>query len=134
MSTLAKANLLVLALLVIHTIDHAVAQESRALPGSSNLVGVAGFVLTAASSWLALHRSTIAPEVSAVVGALTTIGVVTIHLVPSWWGWVSDPFWDFDASFLNWLGLIALLASAVYLTVVGLRRERYRHVEPHYRH
>ena len=134
MSTLSKANLLVLALLVLHTIDHAVAQPERDLPGSSSLVGAIGFALTASSCWLALQHSRLAPEVSAVVGALTGAGIVAIHLAPSWWPWVSDPYWDFDAGFVSWLSLIALLAASVYLTVLGLRYQRYRHVKPHYRH
>ena len=134
MSTLTKSNLLVLALLIIHTIDHAVAQPERDLPGSSSLVGAIGFALVAGSCWLALQRSSLAPEVSAAVGALTAIGIVAIHLVPSWWPWVSDPYWDFDANFVSWLSLIALLGASLYLTALGLRYQRYRHVKPHYRH
>lgn len=134
LSSLTKANLLVLGLLVLHTVDHAVAQESRALPGSSSLVGVTGFAITAVSSWLAIQRSPIAPEASTVVGFLTVAGVVGVHILPSWWTWVSDPYWDFSATFVNWLSLIALVGSAVYLTAVGLRYQRLRHVKPYYRH
>lgn len=134
LSSLTKANLLVLGLLVLHTVDHAVAQESHQLPGSSSLVGAAGFAITAASSWLAIQRSSIAPEVSTVVGSLTVAGVVGVHILPTWWPWVSDPYWDFSATFVNWLSLIALVGSAVYLTAVGLRYQRFRHVKPYYRH
>lgn len=134
MSNLTKANLLVLGLLVLHTIDHAASQPARDLPGSSSLVGAIGFGLTAGSTWLALQRSPLAPEVSAVVGALTATGIIVIHLLPSWWTWVSDPYWDFDASFVSWLSLIALLGASLYLTVLGVRYQRYRHVKPYYRH
>lgn len=34
LSTLTKATLLVLGLLMLHTVDHAVGQPSRDLPGS----------------------------------------------------------------------------------------------------
>jgi len=134
LSTLTKANLLVLGLLVLHTVDHAVGQPTRDLPGSSSLVGAIGFALIAGSSWLALQRSPLAPEVSAVVGGLTSVGIVAVHLLPSWWTWVSDPYWDFDAGFLSWLSLIALLASSLYLTALGVRSQRYRHTKPSYRH
>ncbi len=134
LSTLTKANLVVLGLLVIHTLDHAALQASRELPGSSSLVGATGFALIAGSTWLALNRSPLAPEVSAIVGAVTTIGLIAVHLLPSWWTWVSDPYWDFEAEFVSWLSLIALLASSIYLTVLGLRYQRYRHVKPYYRH
>jgi hypothetical protein len=126
--------LLLLGLLVLHTIDHAAGQPTRELPGSSSLVGAIGFALTAGSAWLALQRSPLAPEVSAVVGALTSAGIILIHLFPSWWTWVSDPYWDFNASFLSWLSVIALLGSSLYLMALGLRYQRYRHVKPYYRH
>ena len=132
MSNLARANLLVLGLLVLHTVDHAAWQETRDLPGSSSFVGAAGFALTATSSFLALQRSPTAPEVSVAVGTLTLIGVAAIHLLPNWWGWVSDPYWDFDATFVNWLSVIALLGSAAYLIAIGLRYQRYGHVRPYY--
>lgn len=134
LSNLTKANLLVLGLLVVHTIDHGAGQPARDLPGSANLAGAVGFALIAGSTWLALQRSPLAPEVSAVVGLLTATGIVVIHLMPSWWTWVSDPYWDFDASFASWLSLIALLAAAVYLAALGMRYQRYRHVKPYYRH
>ena len=134
LSSLTKANLLVLALLIFHTIDHATGQPTRDLPGSSSLVGALGFAITAGSTWLAIQRSPLAPEVSAAVGALTAFGIIVVHLAPSWWTWVSDPYWDFEASFLSWLSLIALFASALYLTAVGVRYQRFRHVEPYYRH
>ena len=134
LTTLTKTNLLVLALLILHTVDHAIGQPTRDLPGSSSLVGAIGFVIIAVSAWLAIQRSPLAPEVSAAVGALTAFGVVIVHLAPSWWTWVSDPYWDFEASFTSWLSLIALLASALYLTAMGLRYEGFRHVKPDYRH
>lgn len=134
LSSLTKANLAVLFLLILHTIDHATGQPTRDLPGSSSLVGAAGFAITAGSAWLALNRSPLAPEVSAVVGSLTALGVVAIHLMPNWWEWVSDPYWDFDASFLSWLSLVGLLASAFWLTAQGVRYQRFRHVKPYYRH
>ena len=134
LSTLTKANLVVLGLLMLHTVDHAVVQDARVLPGSSSLVGAIGFALIAGSTWLALQRSPLAPEASAVVGVLTFAGIIAIHLLPSWWTWVSDPYWDFEAGFVSWLSLIALLASSVWLTALGLRYQRYRHVKPYYRH
>jgi hypothetical protein len=38
LSTLTKGNLVVLALLVLHSVDHAVVQDARVLPWSSSLV------------------------------------------------------------------------------------------------
>lgn len=125
MPSLRKANLTLLALLVIHTVDHATGQEPRDLPGSSSLVGALGFAIVGASAWIAIQRSHLAAAVSLAVGALTAAGVFMIHLVPSWWGWLSDPYWDFDASAASWISLLALLAGALYLAYAGYRRVRY---------
>jgi len=131
MPSLRQANLMLLALLVLHTIDHAVGQPTRDLPGSSSLVGALGFAFVAASSWLAIQRSPLAPLASLSVGALTAAGVFAIHLMPSWWTWVSDPYWDFNASTTSWLSLLALLGAALYLTYAGYRRFRHaRLTEP----
>jgi hypothetical protein len=133
LSSLTRANLLLLGLLFVHTLDHGVGQTARELPGSSSLVGAAGFALTAGSTWIALRRMPIAPEVSTAVGAITAVGVAAVHLMPNWWGWVSDPYWSFDPGFASWLSLLALLAGAVYLTALGMRYGRYRHVRSAYR-
>lgn len=125
MPSLRKANLAVLALLAIHTLDHAVNQEPRVLPGSSSLVGVLEFAIAFASTWAAFQRSHIAPGLSTAVGALTTAGVFAVHLMPSWWNWISDPYWDFDPGAVSWLSLLALLGAAVHLTFAGFKRFRY---------
>jgi hypothetical protein len=97
-------------------------------------VGAIGFVMVAGSAWLAIHRSPHAPQVSAAVGLLTAAGIVAIHLLPSWWAWVSDPYWDFDVSFASWVSLIALLASSLLLAALGLRSERSGRARPSFNH
>ena len=124
-----------LGLLVLHTVDHAVGQPARELPGSSSIVGAIGFTIVAVSALLSLRRSSLAPDAAALTGVLTATGLVAVHLLPSWWTWVSDPYWDFDMGFVSWLSLIALLVSSVYLTAVGLRdQQRLRHVKPYPHH
>lgn len=121
MSSLARANLLLLALLIAHTLDHGLSQPDRVQPGSAELVGIAGFVLVAASSVLALRRSPVAARAAVAVGGTTLLGLVAIHLLPAWSGYVSDPYWDFDADWLSWLSLAALVGGAVWLALTGLR-------------
>lgn len=133
MSSLSKANLLVLGLLIVHTLDHGLHQASRTQPGSAALVGAASFALLAASCLVALQRSPAAPVFSAFAGGLTAFGLVVVHLLPNWWGWVSDPYWDIGANLLSWLSLILLLAAATYLCALGLRYRRNRHMTPIYR-
>lgn len=124
MSSLARLNLLVLALLVAHTLDHGLDQPARELPASGTAIGVAGFVIVAASSVLAIRRSSAAPAAAIFAGAATALGIVAIHMAPGWWGFVSDPYWDFDANALTWTLALAPLAGGVALALAGARRLR----------
>ena len=124
MSPLAKAGLLLFALLALHTLDHGVNQPAREQPGSAELVGLAGFAIVATSAVLALWRSPLAPAAALAAGSLTVLGVLAVHVAPEWADWVSDPYWDFDANALSWLSLAGLLAAAVWLTIVAARAER----------
>ena len=124
MSRLARANLILFALLVAHTLDHALNQPSRNLPASASFIGITGFLLAAASTTLAVRRSPLAPSASLFAGSITALGVVAVHLLPSWWGFVSDPFWDFHANALSWLILLALLGASLVVAALGAAEHR----------
>ena len=122
MSRLAKLNLLVFALLLAHTVDHAVNQPARDLPATGSIVGVAGFAILATSTVLALRRSPVAPAAAALAGFATALGFLAVHLLPAWSDPISDPYWDFGANALSWALLIAPLAAAIALAVAGVRQ------------
>jgi hypothetical protein len=122
MTSLAKANLVLFALLTAHTVDHAVNQPSRDLPATGSVLGIAGFVIVATSAMLALRRSPAAPAAAVFAGVATTIGFLAIHLLPAWSEPISDPYWDFAANAASWALLIAPLAAAIALAVIGMRR------------
>lgn len=124
MTVLARLNLLVFATLIAHTVDHAVNQPTRDLPATGTLVGVTGFILLAASSVLALRRSPAAPLASLIAGTLTALGIVAVHLAPTWWNVVSDPFWDFNADALSWILLIAPFLAGITLAAVAATQLR----------
>ena len=126
MTVLARTNLLVFALLIAHTVDHAVNQPGRDLPTTGTLVGVAGFVIVAASTLLALRRSRWAPVAALFTGLATAAGIVTVHLAPAWSEAISDPYWDFDANVLSWVLAIAPLIGGVALAASGARAMRKR--------
>ena len=119
MGRLAHLNLLVLALLVAHTLDHALNQPARPGPESGTVIGVLGFVIVAGSSLLAIRRSPNAPAAAVVAGSATALGILAVHLMPAWWGFVSDPYWDFDANAPSWTLALAPLAAGVVLAVAG---------------
>jgi hypothetical protein len=122
MTRLAALSLLLLATLVAHTLDHALNQPVRDGPASGTAIGIAGFAIVAAASVLALRRSPHAAAASVFAGAITAFGIVAVHLLPGWWGFVSDPYWDFEANALTWVLAMAPLAVGLALAVAGARR------------
>jgi len=124
MTTLARANLVVFALLATHTIDHAANQPARDLPVTGTFVGVAGFAIITASAVLALRRSGLAPVAALAAGATTALGVIAVHILPVWSEAISDPYWDFGANALSWALLLAPLVASLWLAIAGARELR----------
>jgi cytochrome bd-type quinol oxidase subunit 2 len=122
MTRLARANLLLFALLAAHTLDHAVNQPARDLPPTGGVVGLLGFLIVAGSAWLAVRRSDRAALAGVLAGSLTALGFVAVHLLPSWSHAISDPYWDFSANPLSWVLLLAPLAAAVALTAIAAQQ------------
>ncbi len=123
MSLLAKANLVLFATLLAHTVDHAVNQPARDLPATGTLVGVLAFAIVAASAVLALQRRPSAAA-GAFSGLATVAGIVAIHLTPSRAGAISDPYWDFDANPLSWTLMVGPLVAGAALAVIAMRELR----------
>ncbi|MGI9021565.1 MAG: hypothetical protein ACR2G3_12760 [Solirubrobacterales bacterium] len=121
MTRLAGLNLLLVALLVAHTLDHGLNQPARDVPPTGTAIALAGFLALAVSSVLALRRSPLAPAAALLAGGATVLGLIIIHLLPGWWDLVSDPYWDFDANALSWALALAPLAAGFLLALVGAR-------------
>jgi hypothetical protein len=121
MTRLAKANLLVFALLIAHLLDHGFNQPSRDLPATGSAVAVIGFAIIAASTVLAVRRSPLAPQAAVIAGLGSALGFAAIHLVPEWSESISDPYWDFSANILSWVLVIAPIIASLALAVLGLR-------------
>jgi hypothetical protein len=124
MTKLAQLNLLVFALLVAHTLDHAVNQPQRDLPATGGVIALLGFLILAASATLAVRRSPLAPAASAVAGTVTAAGFVAIHVLPQWSSAISDPYWDFSANAISWVLLVAPLLASIALAIAGARGAR----------
>jgi len=118
-SQLARAEILLFGLLILHTVDHAVNQPARELPAGSGLVGIAGFVLVAVAILFALRGGRLAAPVGLLAGAGTVFGFAIVHLPGV--GPLADPYMDFDANALSWILALLPIAVATWVAVIAAR-------------
>ena len=121
-SRLARAELVLFFLLLLHTVDHGVNQPSRELPAGTGVAAAGGFAIVAVALVLALGRSRLAPLAGALAGGATVIGFLAIHLIG--FGPTSDPYRDFDANFLSWVLLLAPTLAAAAVAAIGIGEMR----------
>src|SRR6266480_1069967 len=109
---------------VLHTLDHL----RQGLGGLTPEVLLGGSVLSVAAVVtliLVLRGSSRAPMAAAVVGLWSAFGVAASHLAPHWSAF-SDPYPDLDVDVLSWAVMLAEIAAALALGLVGLRELRAR--------
>ena len=114
---LARSELLLFALLALHTVDHAVNQPARELPAGSGVVGILGFALVAAAIVASLFHMRQAVLIGFLAGAGTVAGFAIVHL-PGF-GPLADPYTDFSANALSWGLLIAPMVAAGWVAYIA---------------
>lgn len=120
---LVEANLVLVALLVLHDLDHV--RQGRTVGGSVIAVGVVGALGALASLILALVPHPLAPFASFLVGTGTAIGFAAAHVLPHW-SVISDPYPGLGVDAASWLSLGASMVVAVAVGLVGFRAIRTR--------
>jgi len=106
---------MMLALIVLHALDHSV-RQSAPVPTEASTLGTVGFVATGAALALSLAGSRWAWPVTALVAFGTTFGFLAVHVAPDW-GPFSQPYADIPVDALSW---VAMLVPAVVAFGVGL--------------
>jgi hypothetical protein len=119
---LAGSELLLFALLALHTVDHAVNQPARELPAGSGAIGILGLALVAAAIVAALFHVRHASLIGFLAGAGTLAGFAIVHL-PGF-GPLADPYTDFSANALSWILLFAPMAAAAWVTWISATEMR----------
>jgi hypothetical protein len=105
---------------LLHTADH-LRQGTERL-STEVLAGGAVLTLTALLTlFLVVRRDPRAPRVAAVVGLWTAVGVAASHVAPHWSAF-SDPYPELSADVLSWAVMLAEIAAAFALGVIGLRQ------------
>lgn len=106
------AGLLVLT--VIHFLDHI--RQGRELPAELHVVGTVSVVAAVTVLVLAIKRSDLAKPAAFVLGAGNVIGLLAVHVAPSWWP-LSDSYAEAGVDALSWLIVIAMIAVGAALTL-----------------
>lgn len=121
---LAGANLTLLVLLVVHTLDHTLRQTAP-VPAEAAFAGFAGIGAGLVALGLSLARSGLAPLATAFVGFATAVGFVAVHVLPEW-SVFSQSYADIDVDALSWVGMLVPAVAAAGIGVLGLSRLRAR--------
>jgi hypothetical protein len=118
---LLLANIALAILLAGHIADHALRQAPDAqLSLLGALPGLLGAVAVFVSLALVASGYRRAPAVAAVVGTLTTLGFVAVHLAPHW-SMFSDPYADRYLDAGSWIQMLATLTGGLLLAHEALR-------------
>jgi hypothetical protein len=118
---LLAANIAFAVTVVLHGIDHS--RQARGVGALATEVVAGGtviFVLTATTLVLSLRNHPRAALFAAVIGLSTAVGVSLSHLAPHWSAF-SDPYADLSLDVLSWIVMLAEIAAAAVLGIVGLR-------------
>ncbi|MDQ3587367.1 MAG: hypothetical protein M3350_09145 [Actinomycetota bacterium] len=110
---------MLLALLVLHALDHSVRQSAPVPTGASTL-GTLGFVVTATAFAFALSGSRWAWPLTALVAFGTTFGFLAVHVAPDW-GPFSQPYADIPVDALSWVGMLVPAVVAFGVGVFAVR-------------
>ncbi len=126
MIRLSAACATLLALLVLHALDHSLRQDA-AVPGALSVVGLSGTVVAAVVLALALAGWSRASETAIALGAATVLGFAVAHLVPEWSAALSLPYEDLSVDAVSWASMLGSMAAAGWVAfegVAALRRTR----------
>lgn len=121
MRRLLIANFALAALLVVHIADHTVRQPADAQLGLvASLPGLLGTVAVFVALVLVARGTRDAAQFAGVIGLLTAVGFVAVHLVPHW-SMFSDPYADRHLDAGSWIEMLAALAGGLLVSYEALR-------------
>ncbi|MBA3267172.1 MAG: hypothetical protein H0T70_02800 [Acidimicrobiia bacterium] len=116
---LVAGNLMLVALLVLHSLDHTV-RQTASVPAEAAVAGTAGLAAALGALALAVAGSRWAAAVTAFVGLATAAGFVAVHVLPEW-SVFSQPYADIDVDAVSWVGMLVPAAAAAGVGALALR-------------
>jgi len=120
-SALVVANLVLLATVLLHSIDHAVIQERGvgALSFEVMLGGISIVAAAALSLAATLRGDRRAPLIALLVGPWVAAGVIIGHFIP-YWGEFSDPYKDAGVEAVSYVLAAATAAAGVAVAAAAV--------------
>jgi hypothetical protein len=120
--TLLRANILFVAVNLLHTADHQ-RQGTEGLTWEIYLGGSAITLAAIASLVLAARRDERAAIFGAVLGLSAAAGIAASHIAPHWSAF-SDSYPQIHADAISWAAVLLEIAGALLLAAIGLRELR----------
>jgi hypothetical protein len=115
------ANIALAVLLVVHIADHTLRQPAAGQLGAlASLPGLLGTVAVFVSLAFVARGARHAAQFAGLVGLLTAVGFVAVHLAPHW-SMFSDPYADRHLDAGSWIEMLAALAGGLLLSFEALR-------------
>jgi uncharacterized membrane protein YraQ (UPF0718 family) len=115
------ANIALAALLALHVADHVVRQRAGEQLGLvASLPGLLGTVAVFVALVLVARDTPHAAPVAGILGLLTAVGFIAVHLAPHW-SMFSDPYTDRYLDAGSWIQMLTALAGGLWLSFEGLR-------------
>ena len=119
---LRTAAIAFLAANLLHTLDH-LRQGTGRLTTEIFLGGSVITIAAVVTLVLVLRGSPRAPLTAAVVGLWTAVGVAASHIAPHWSA-LSDSYPELSVDALSWAVMLAEIAAALVLGMLGVRELR----------
>ncbi len=113
-----RAALLVLAVNVLHDLDHV--RQGTAAPTEVVVTAVLGWIATIVLLVLVFRGSDLAAPYAAAFGLALAAGFVLVSLLPRWSAF-SAPYPDQDVDALSWALAVLPVLAGLYLSAVAFR-------------
>jgi hypothetical protein len=121
---LPYASVALLALNVVHALDHVVNQNQGL--GAVGFIGGGGILLSLVAVGLAATGAGLAGPYLALIGFGEAAAFLLIHVAPSW-GPISDPYYDSGTvNALSWFVLAICICVSLWVAMTGVNAMRSR--------
>jgi hypothetical protein len=123
-----RAALIVLAVSVLHDLDHV--RQGTSAPAEVVATAIVGWIATIVLLVLVFRGHDLAAPYAAAFGVSLAAGFVLVHFLPHWSAF-SAPYSEQDVDALSWVLAALPIAAGLYLSAVAFRcASKNRRIRP----